>query len=76
MVDPLHHLLQRCSVSSDSFGSLPVFDKGGKLVQYKVRRYWFFSPWSCLSASWKSALASLNTVNDSLCVQTEHGMPA
>ena len=32
-------LLQCCSVSSDSFGSLPVFDKEGKLLEYKVRCY-------------------------------------
>lgn len=30
------HLLKRCSVSSDSFGSLPVF-KEGKLIEYKAR---------------------------------------
>ena len=28
-------LLKRCSVSSDSFGSLPVFEHG-RLVEYKV----------------------------------------
>jgi hypothetical protein len=30
------HLLKRCTLSSDSFGSLPVF-REGKLVEYKAR---------------------------------------
>ena len=39
------HLLKRCSLSSDSFGSLPVF-KEGKLVEYKARLLW--PPFHCL----------------------------
>ncbi len=29
-------LLEHCSISSDSFGSLPVFDAAGQLVKYEV----------------------------------------
>ena len=29
-------LLESCSISSDSFGSLPVFDAEGQLVKYEV----------------------------------------
>ena len=30
-------ILEHCSISSDSFGSLPVFDATGQLVKYEVR---------------------------------------
>ena len=39
MVAALRKVLQRCSVSSDSFGSLPVFDSNGKLLEYKARHH-------------------------------------
>ena len=29
-------ILEHCSISSDSFGSLPVFDAAGQLVKYEV----------------------------------------
>ena len=32
----LDEYLLHCSISSDSFGSLPVFDATGKLVKYEV----------------------------------------
>lgn len=30
-------LFEHCSISSDSFGSLPVFNAAGQLVKYEVR---------------------------------------
>ena len=33
--------LEHCSISSDSFGSLPVFNSEGQLVKYEVRHHAF-----------------------------------
>ena len=35
-VNQQERILQHCSISSDSFGSLPVFDAAGRLVKYEV----------------------------------------
>lgn len=33
--------LEHCSISSDSFGSLPVFNSEGQLIKYEVRHHAF-----------------------------------
>ncbi len=42
--------MQRVSMSSDSFGSLPVFDDRGRLIQYDVRHLDYTThgmQWNC-----------------------------
>ena len=45
-----HMPLNRCTVSSDAYGSLPVFDDHGKLVSYEVRLCLYTIPLGSSSA--------------------------